>query len=256
MSGPTGGCQGRRDRRVDRRAGRRRRARRLGRGRRQDRAARGRPVPPVRQDARRRPARQPGLRARQPRQAQRRARSVDRGRQARRARPARRQADVFVTNVRRSALERLGLDDVTLLARNPRLVYGHITGLRARGRRCRQGGLRHRRVLVARRDRPPADRAGRRPAVPARRDGRSQHRLDVRRRHLRRAVRPRAHRRGSAGLDVAAPPGRLHRQLRPEHRARLGPAPGDRHARDDGEPVDQQLPAGMRPALLDRRPRE
>ena len=37
-------------------------------------------------------------------------------------------ADVFVTNVRRAALARRGLDDETLLARNPRLVYGHITG--------------------------------------------------------------------------------------------------------------------------------
>ena len=37
-------------------------------------------------------------------------------------------ADVFVTNVRASALRRLGLDDETLLARNPRLIYGHISG--------------------------------------------------------------------------------------------------------------------------------
>jgi len=43
------------------------------------------------------------------------------------------EADVFVTNVRRGALERLGLDDVTLLARNPRLVYGHITGFGREG---------------------------------------------------------------------------------------------------------------------------
>jgi crotonobetainyl-CoA:carnitine CoA-transferase CaiB-like acyl-CoA transferase len=37
-------------------------------------------------------------------------------------------ADVFVTNVRPSALKRLGLDPETLAARNPRLVYGIITG--------------------------------------------------------------------------------------------------------------------------------
>ena len=43
------------------------------------------------------------------------------------------EADVFVTNVRRSALVRLGLDDETLLARNPRLVYGHITGFGREG---------------------------------------------------------------------------------------------------------------------------
>ena len=37
-------------------------------------------------------------------------------------------ADVFVTNIRPDALERAGLDHVALLARNPRLVYGLITG--------------------------------------------------------------------------------------------------------------------------------
>ncbi len=37
-------------------------------------------------------------------------------------------ADVFVTNVRPGALQRAGLDAATLLARHPRLVYGHIHG--------------------------------------------------------------------------------------------------------------------------------
>jgi crotonobetainyl-CoA:carnitine CoA-transferase CaiB-like acyl-CoA transferase len=37
-------------------------------------------------------------------------------------------ADVFLTNVRLSALERLGLDHATLLTRHPRLVYAVITG--------------------------------------------------------------------------------------------------------------------------------
>lgn len=37
-------------------------------------------------------------------------------------------ADVFITNVRPDALERLGLDYETLHARNPQLIYGHITG--------------------------------------------------------------------------------------------------------------------------------
>ena len=40
---------------------------------------------------------------------------------------------MFVTNVRGAALARLGLDDETLLARNPRLVYGHITGFGREG---------------------------------------------------------------------------------------------------------------------------
>lgn len=37
-------------------------------------------------------------------------------------------ADVFLTNVRPGALQRLGLDFETVLAANPRLVYGLITG--------------------------------------------------------------------------------------------------------------------------------
>jgi crotonobetainyl-CoA:carnitine CoA-transferase CaiB-like acyl-CoA transferase len=42
-------------------------------------------------------------------------------------------ADVFVTNVRPGALARLGLDFATLAERNPRLVYGLITGYGADG---------------------------------------------------------------------------------------------------------------------------
>ena len=38
------------------------------------------------------------------------------------------QADVFVTNARPSALARAGLDWETVSARNPRLVYAHVTG--------------------------------------------------------------------------------------------------------------------------------
>jgi crotonobetainyl-CoA:carnitine CoA-transferase CaiB-like acyl-CoA transferase len=38
------------------------------------------------------------------------------------------QADVFVTNARPGALERAGLDYETVSARNPRLVYAHVTG--------------------------------------------------------------------------------------------------------------------------------
>ncbi len=38
------------------------------------------------------------------------------------------QADVFITNIRPAALERLGYGPDALLARNPRLVYGLLTG--------------------------------------------------------------------------------------------------------------------------------
>ncbi len=37
-------------------------------------------------------------------------------------------ADVFLSNIRAEALARIGLDAETLLARNPRLIYGHVTG--------------------------------------------------------------------------------------------------------------------------------
>jgi crotonobetainyl-CoA:carnitine CoA-transferase CaiB-like acyl-CoA transferase len=43
------------------------------------------------------------------------------------------EADVFVTNVRQKALARLGLDSDSLLARNPRLVYGLISGYGTEG---------------------------------------------------------------------------------------------------------------------------
>ena len=42
-------------------------------------------------------------------------------------------ADVFVTNARPSALARAGLDYDTVAARNPRLVYAHVTGYGLRG---------------------------------------------------------------------------------------------------------------------------
>ncbi|MCP4037981.1 MAG: CoA transferase, partial [bacterium] len=38
------------------------------------------------------------------------------------------QADVFITNIRAAAMERLGLDHASLMARDERLVYGSITG--------------------------------------------------------------------------------------------------------------------------------
>ena len=42
-------------------------------------------------------------------------------------------ADVFVTSVRPGGLQRLGLDPTSLLERNPRLIYGLLTGYGAEG---------------------------------------------------------------------------------------------------------------------------
>jgi len=45
-------------------------------------------------------------------------------------------ADVFVTNVRPQVLKRAGLDYADLAARNPRLVYGRVTGYGETGADC------------------------------------------------------------------------------------------------------------------------
>ncbi len=50
-------------------------------------------------------------------------------------------ADVFLTNIRRDALERLGLDHATLLERYPRLVYASVTGYGLAGARSGPAGL-------------------------------------------------------------------------------------------------------------------
>ena len=78
-------------------------------------------------------------------------------------------ADVFVSNMRPGALERLGLDHETVCARHPRLVYGLVTGYGHEGpERDRAGydvgaywarsGLAH--TMVPPGDLPPNPRSG------------------------------------------------------------------------------------------------
>ena len=78
-------------------------------------------------------------------------------------------ADVFITNVRPAALERLGLDHARVLGRFPSLVYGSLTGYGLQGpERDRAGydigafwarsGMAH--TLVAPGELPPAIRSG------------------------------------------------------------------------------------------------
>jgi crotonobetainyl-CoA:carnitine CoA-transferase CaiB-like acyl-CoA transferase len=50
-------------------------------------------------------------------------------------------ADVFLTNVRPASLKRYGLDDVTLRAANPRLVYAVITGYGLEGPEAHRPGF-------------------------------------------------------------------------------------------------------------------
>lgn len=52
-----------------------------------------------------------------------------------------RNTDVFITNLRLSALERLGLTYRELSARNPRLVYGHGSGYGVAGPDAQQGAF-------------------------------------------------------------------------------------------------------------------
>ncbi len=50
-------------------------------------------------------------------------------------------ADVFVTNLRTGALERLGLDYDAIAAANPRLIYAHITGYGREGTEANRPGF-------------------------------------------------------------------------------------------------------------------
>ncbi len=78
-------------------------------------------------------------------------------------------ADVFVTNLRLGALQRLGLDAASVTARHPRLVYGLLTGYGSNGPDAdragydigafwARSGLAH--TLVAPGDNPPQVRSG------------------------------------------------------------------------------------------------
>ena len=151
---------------------------------------------------------------------------------------------------------RLGLDDETLLARNPRLDLRPHHRLRPRGPRRRQGGVRHRRVLVARRHRPPADAARRRSCrssaagwattTPARRSPAasaprcSTGSRPARASSCRRRCTARACTRSSFDLNTVLGWGRH-------------PAIGARETMP--QPVGQQLLGRVRSPLLDRRPR-
>jgi crotonobetainyl-CoA:carnitine CoA-transferase CaiB-like acyl-CoA transferase len=137
-------------------------------------------------------------------------------------------ADVFLTNIRLSALKRIGLDHETLLARNRRLVYAIITGY----------GL----------DGPDADRAAYDIAAFWARSG-IAHLLTPP------GANPPFQRGGmgdhSVGLGCA---GAISAALFAREKTGEGQLVGW-HARGDGQPGDQQLRRGRWAALLDRRSR-
>ena len=150
-------------------------------------------------------------------------------------------ADVFVTNVRMAGLARLGLDPKSLLRAQPAPRLRRDQRLRLRGSRRRPRRLRHRRLLGALGHRRLAHQPRPTPALPARRNGRSQRGPRAGGRHLGRALPARAKRRGPARHDVAAARGPLHALVRPLGGGALrGRHPG-RQPRHHGQPLHQQL---------------
>ena len=204
------------------RPGVRRDPRRLGSRRHQARAAgHRRPRAHLPGAVRRGHAGQPDLRDRQPLEAQRRRRPAGAGgpgprpRAARRRRrvrhqPAPRRPRALGPRARRGA----GPEPADRLPADHRLRHG--------GPRRGPARLRHRWLLGPLRRGRPAPCPRRPAAVPARRHGRSPHRQLGGRRRLRRAVQPRAHRRGPAHLHLPRAPGRLHDRLRPRRHPRVG----------------------------------
>ena len=123
-----------RDGRLGRRAVGRRAAGRLGRRRHQGGAAERRPdAQRLRLARHRQGLPQPGLRAGQPGQAQRRARPAPSPRPGSDWRSCSSTADVFLTNLRPDALDGLGLEPAATVARHPRLVYCSVSGYGLRG---------------------------------------------------------------------------------------------------------------------------
>ena len=106
----------------------------------------GRPRPQVRADAGRRPAGEPGVRVGQPGQAGHRLGSVRPSAASRLAHRLVADADVFLTNLRPAALDRIGLGPDQVRRASGASVYAIITGYGLEGP-TRAGGLRHRGVL-------------------------------------------------------------------------------------------------------------
>ena len=87
------------------------------------------------------------------------------------------EADVFLTNLRPEAVERLGLGPDALAERFPRLVYASVSGYGLERTRDRAGRLRRGRLLGPQRDRLAHGPGRRRPARGALGHGRPRDRL-------------------------------------------------------------------------------
>ena len=164
-------------------------------------------------------------------------------------------ADVFLTNVRPGALRRIGsgLRDGgrrTILG----LVYGLITGYGESGPDADRAAYDVAAFWATGRTGASADPPWRHTAVSAGRHGRPHGGHDVGGGGVRGPGRAGAHGERAVGQHLAVPAGRLHRQLRPQHVPADRAFHRDRPARDDGQPVHEQLCGGRRTAVLDRRP--
>ncbi len=165
------------------------------------------------------------------------------------------EADVFVTNLRPGALQRLGLDYESVSTHHPRLVYGLITGYGETGpdadRAAYDVAAFWSRAGVANLLTRPGD------TPPFQRGGMGDHSAGM---TLAAAMcaallaRERDRHRPT-GEHLAVPPGRLHRELRHQHLPADRPAHRDRAARIDGQPVHEQLRRRRRATILDRRAR-
>ena len=121
-------------------------------------------------------------------------------------------ADVFVTNIRLAALERLGSIHRAVRRRHPRLIYGIITGYGLDGPDAHRPGYDIGAFWARSSLAPSVVPPGHAAAADPRRTRRPRHRDDPRRWDLRGAVRPRAHRAGPPRVDEPAPDGPVLRR--------------------------------------------
>ncbi len=155
-------------------------------------------------------------------------------------------ADVFLTNLRPDAVERLGLGPDAVLAANPRLIYASVTGYGRTGPDAHRAGYDvggfWARSGIASLAVPPDQ-----PAAHFR-GGMGDHvtRHDDRRRHRHRPPRAGAHGPGPPARDVAAPHRHLVPRLGPQHAAALRDDRGHVAAHGDARPDDQPLPRRRR----------
>ena len=159
-------------------------------------------------------------------------------------------ADVFLTNLRLGALDRLGLDYESLAARNPALVYCAITGYGVEGPDAGPSGLRHSRFLGPFGYRRSTHPTGRGPALPAGGNGRPQRGPGRGGSHQRGPVPPGTHRRWPNGVHFTVPGGHVHHRIRHQRAADVGVVDGGGNPGGDGQPGHQQLHRGRRAAVL------